>query len=401
MTIAGSHEHCSGKVGNSFLYYVAPVFFAFLLNYSIIPSESSGEYGDQFALYARGGFWSALFAVCFLFFKLRFVSKPAIFVAFLFGALFLFANVGDRSISFSWVLYVLHIILGAFIVHGAVQSSLIFKAIFLRSLDILIAVWVALFVFQVGFFFATGDIVDIHNMIVPYSEQRTEVLGAGFARLGGAHIEPGTYANWLYGLVLLKIFYTRNLFDRITVISMCTIPLCGSFWGFLAFFFYFFSFFIAGGSVRFSSIIWILGAFLILVAIAAQTGVLDNLLLYVLDRSTLDDNSSQAKVQAYDGFLLNLNDYIFYGMSYLYDFCGGCYSPQDAGVFLNSSARVGLLGAVFIFGLIAFYTFCGFGFAGIVLIIPVFFAKWYYWDNVFWLVVFSSMYFFSKKTLIK
>lgn len=364
---------------------------AIVLNYAILPAESALDSDGQFSLLVRGYFWVAVAVLSAPFLRARGLKKNVILFSVFYMLLFLLANYGDSKVSTSWLAYFIFLISGSVLIVTASSGSVVYRAIFMRSVSILIVTWVALFLFQWFVFLVKGDVIDIHNALVPYSIQRSEELGGGLIRMGGVHIEPGTYSNWLYGLVLIRLLGTGVLFDRLAIVAMATLPLSGSFWGVLASSIYFSGYVFAGGRARIKGLAIVFLVIAIGVATLTAIGAAEDFVSYVVERSTLEDNSSQAKVDAYEGFLRNIGDYAILGQPYVYDFCGGCYSPQDAGIFLNTVVRIGLVGAVVVFGVVVSGVYFSLGFVGVLFTVPMFFAKWYYWDHVFWLFMLFSV----------
>lgn len=376
------------------------LLIGFLMHVAFTPVESQdGTAGVPFALIVRLGAWILIAIISYFstksFFCMR--LKPFFFLCAVF-LLFLISNLLAGTFPVLMLAVMALGIYGAAVINSACESSQRFRSQFVWSLNILIIFWVFTFLIQTVWYYVAGEVLQMHAYFSPFSieEQRTHLLSSGLARLGGAHIEPGTYVNWLFGLVLIKAFYQRRLFGFLGVFALLTMPIAMSFWGVIAFFFSLASFFIFSKK----NSIFYLNVFLFFGALGCVLIYFDTLSVayeYFEYRSQGDDDSTDAKVDGYAGFFLNISSYWLAGAGVDYDFCSGCLSPQDSGVFVNLAVQLGLVGAVFSFLTIFAGYYRAFGIAGVVLLTPVVIAKWYYWDPIFLLLMTSGFCYAEKK----
>ena len=365
---------------------------AILLNIALLPAESGVDVSSDFAQILRASALVLIGLVGVLFLINNFVV-PRSGVGVLLGYIlfFLSPNVLVGAITINWMLFVLSVLVSAFLISSASFSSLRFKQILICSVELVLIFWVCAFFFQQVSYYGSGEIVELHNLFAPYSIQRTELLSSGLARLGGAHIEPGTHANWVYGLVLLRAIYSRRLFDRLSIVSLLSIPLTMSFWGLISSLVFFLAYIVKQGELKASRIVISTVCIFALFAILFSSGQLDSVLEYMQTRSQVQDESTEAKMAGVVGFFANFHEYILFGAPHTYDFCSGCLSPQDIGVFLNTVVKVGFFFSLFLFFSIYKSFLKIFGVSGFLFALPLVFAKWFYWEPILWLVVFAAV----------
>lgn len=260
-----------------------------------------------------------------------------------------------------------------------------------RILTGLLLLWVGSLLAQVVLYFGAGSVVDLHQLLHPYSEAR--IGGAGLLfRFTGVHIEPGTYANWVYLLVLLRAVVSGRLFDWIAVAAVTSILLTVSVWGAVAVSLYFIGFLLALIAAGRSADRTKLGVVAVLVLVMAffffqKFGLaIEEALNYFFVRAELGDASGTAKIDAYAGFLNVLGDAVVLGFPLDFDFCSGCASPQDSGIFVNLVVRAGLLVTIFIFSVLLLMFWRMFGFPVVLVVMPVFTSKVFYFDPIFWML---------------
>lgn len=264
-------------------------------------------------------------------------------------------------------------------------------ALFEQALTLLLCSWVGIFMLQFLLYFGSGTVVDFHQWLHPYSEARISTGWDGdVLRLTGPHIEPGTYSNWIYGLVLLRGLVRKRHFDLLNTLAVASTLLSFSFWGMLSACIYLLAALISslkfhglGSLAKWGGILLVLyGTYVVVVHISA--GDLSD---YLYQRSTFDDRSGDSKLRAYDGFLSELTEVLIIGKPYGHDFCNGCESPQDAGVVVNLIMHVGVLITAAILCLIGLAVYRTGGILALIAFIPVLFSKYYVYDPILWLIV--------------
>ena len=264
------------------------------------------------------------------------------------------------------------------------------RDIFMTALDLLLCVWILAFLAQFFLYYAFDAVVDFHSILHPYSEAR--IMGAlpeSLFRLTGVHIEPGTHANWVYGAVLLRAVSRRKLFDYFNMLAVTSVVLTYSFWGTLAA-----AIFLLGAlissfqSFKFSTMLKLAIVMLACYGVAAwfNPTIVTDMTAYLANRADLDDGSGQDKLLAYSGFIDEIWGVLLIGAPIIFDYCNGCQSPEDAGIFVNLAVRIGLVATVFIFLIIARALYQIGGIGGVLALAPLMFTKYVYFEPIFWMI---------------
>lgn len=277
---------------------------------------------------------------------------------------------------------------GAAIAAGLVHGSL--RPLLLRSLDLLLAAWVISFAVQFALYIGWGIVIDVHQIFHPYSEARiSSGWDDGLLRMTGVHIEPGTYSNWIYGLVFLRGVARRRFFDFFSVVAIVSTLLTFSFWGILSASIYLLAAFLSSLSVmRLGTLVKLIGIAVVLAgtyAFVADVGI-DVVTEYLYQRSTMGDSSGESKLRAYDGFLREFDEVLVLGKPLDHDFCEGCESPQDAGVLLNAIILLGLPVSLAVFGIAGYAAYAIGRLPGLLAYLPLLFGKFYVYEPILWLI---------------
>lgn len=265
------------------------------------------------------------------------------------------------------------------------------RSLFLSALDALIVIWIVALLFQILAYYALGAVVDLHAFLHPYSQARLYEEGMyGLFRMTGLHIEPGTYSNWMFGIVFLRGLLRNRFFDGLSVLAVASLPLTVSFWGLLCAAVYFGAYALhlagrkgAGRALPFAGLVILAGGIYSLVG----SDLLQSATEYFLYRSELEDGSGYAKRSAYREFMSELWTVAAFGTPVDHDFCGGCEAPQDAGILINLIMRLGVAGTLLMLFPLAVATFRTGGAAGLLLLLPLAFAKFFYFEPILWIAV--------------
>lgn len=288
-----------------------------------------------------------------------------------------------------------YVLIFAGLVGGSLVNAMGFvsehtRALFIRALDVLLGIWIGLFLIQFLTYFTLGLIIDFHNILYPYSQARIMgVMQESIFRMSGAHIEPGTHANWVYGAVLLRALSRGRLFDGVNLLVMLTVVLTYSFWGTIAA-----AIFVVAAvlsaitTMRLSLLVKLLTALLLCYGVAAffHPTILEDVAEYLVLRADLDDGSGSEKLHAYRGASEAFWSVFAVGAPITFDFCDGCESPEDAGLFINLVMRLGFVPTMFLFAVIASALFAIGGIVGIIVLIPLLFVKFFYYEPMFWMI---------------
>ncbi len=369
----------AGRVG--WRTWLAALLLAVWLHYLLTPAEGGG-----FALYLRFGL--ALLGSAMLLGTawqrplLQGLALPLCGLA-LWIVLMNLMSTTWWGVMFAGFAVMACLISAAFYVPG-------WRASLVLALDLLLAAWVGLFLAQYAVYYLNGSLVDVHHMLHPWSQARLGFEGdASLLRLTGPHIEPGTYANWVYGLVVLRALVRGKWFDWPDLLAVATTLLSFSLWSVLA------------GAVFFAAAVlaclWPLRplrlALLLLLLLPPAIWLWLNLdkgggdgLQYLMGRLDAGDGSGASKLQAYQGFMRELGHVLLLGTSLDHDFCRGCESPQDAGLALNLMMRLGLPVALFIVFSTLRAAWKSGGLPAVLALLPLWVGKFYVFDPLFWLI---------------
>lgn len=314
------------------------------------------------------------------------LRKQMVFIA---GSISMYAivlNLG--AFNFDAALMVANIATALVIVSTYANSR--FTSQFLKALDVVLIVWAVMFLVQLAVYLATGQILEFHSMIFSFSEARYSTAMGNIYRLTGPHIEPGTYSAWVYGLALVRMTVGARMLTPSTVLALATLPLTLSAWGMLvATTFVIVAIIMAATRMQ---RLWSAGALLLLCGLALYFygGRFSEVQAYFLERANLVDASGQSKAWAYSDFLRDFSQYVLWGKNFKYDYCGGCLSPQDAGIGLNFVVYFGLPFILWAGFMILRSAFRRGGWALVLFSLPLFFAKYFIWEVLFWIIFLLS-----------
>jgi hypothetical protein len=353
-------------------------FLLLLMLYAFMPFETESE---NFALQIRSGV-----AIFFTLYVLRstgiFLDRCS-FVLLIF-ALFAVAFAALVSVSGRFFVTLVSIVLAA-VVSCAADRDPLFRCSLSRALEWLLVLSSMALLLQLAVWHGTGELLRIHEVFFPLSEARVEDHGE-FARLGGLYIEPGTFANWslLIFLVYRMLAYSPN-------------PLLP---------------FLVGGAMVASLSVWGVAAGLVIIIVSAPAALRGkplraslliglgclaipvifnaDVLAFIEAKTALESVSGDSKVVAVNEFMHEFDSIFLLGKGFAPNFCVGCTSPQDAGVFIGFSVTFGVLFAIIVFLALFLGVFRRLGFAGILIALFVPVSKVFYWDFIFWILVFLT-----------
>ena len=285
-------------------------------------------------------------------------------------------------------------LIGSFLI-ASLLSSGNNRWMFVRALDAILLIWALALLLQFSMSMLGFEYVDLHKVIFGFSESRSFNWFEGFARPSGLHLEPGTHAQWVFGVVMIRFLLTGS-FSRSAVLAILSVPLSMSFWGLGATLFLFPMIFFnirknAASGVASQIGIWggVLVVAIILYFLASTFG--DDFWKYVEVRSTLEDGSGYSKTQAYSFFLRDWFNYLLIGNNYSFDFCGGCLSKQDAGLLVNMFVYLGVLPSVLVWFVIAVRGIKSVGYVFLIFLMLATITKFSIYEPIFWLVFFICL----------
>ena len=385
------------------IWLVGILLFSVLFAYSIFPSESSQE---RFTLILRVALLGSVALFSIAAFPL---SRPGwiyfpLFCFLIVLSLLLsnYPHIPTRTIN-----VVVVVLLSAVFISRIASSTA--RLFVIHVVNILLFVSFACVLFQIGYYFASGSVIEIHQLFFPWSESRSTMLERfGIVRVSGLHTEPGTHSAYTVGLLIFRTLLGRKLFDWISLISMLSVAATLSFWGIAASLMYFISFVLHSGNLTENLFRW---ALMLIIGLLISAGIL-SIYLYSADslapiidyftfRSELGDGSGGAKVSAWDYGLRTLADTIMFGLPFNEDYCNGCQSPQDAGLILNLAIYFGVCLCVLLYGVYVLATLRTNGLWLIPFASLFFVAKFFYYDPLVWMIFFLSVLLVTEKSRVE
>ena len=260
-----------------------------------------------------------------------------------------------------------------------------------RGIDFLLIFWVSLLCIQLIFYVISSNLIEFHLFFHPYSESRVHDLGY-LIRLNGVQNEPGTYSNWVFGLVIIRGLKGNKLFDLISLLSIISITITLSVWGINIGFLYLCVFIVnklihEKLNLKNIALVFVIFSSFLLLYSFSDSNIGDQILNYIEFRSNLNDDSSGTKIDSWNGFRNIYQNLLFYGNPISYDFCGGCDSPNDIGIFINLTVYGGFILSIYLFSII----FIGISklyniYTSILLGAPLLFTKYYFTEPIFWII---------------
>lgn len=248
----------------------------------------------------------------------------------------------------------------------------------------------------------SGDKFDFHHVLFPVSRSRLQVQ-FGFPRLSGFQIEPGTYANWMYLALSLRILLKRRVLSSFNTICAISMVATFSVWAFMAAGFYF-----LGAALEFLAAQHIspgvrnrtIGAILVL---ALAGWIFPDVFLesswttlfykyYLFLQTRLSTNPAGSSTLMLDIYALaNLKvsamNALFFGQPLSVSFCPVCAHPYDLGLWASLIFHLGMLPAICLVFAFVVRVVRIFGWASVTALVPVFLTKTLVFDALPWTII--------------
>lgn len=364
--------------------YILSVLLFFLYVYSFVPTESETS---TFPMIVRTVTVVFLMFVCLCnVVEVRFqFFAPVLFLIFYFSVL--------AAISFSFRYFVsLAVVLGAFSWALAYYQSDSFRRAAIISLDFLVYSSAGFLILQFLEFYLAGRLFDYHNLIFPWSEARLP-LWSSLARVGGVYIEPGTYANWVYAFLLLRIFLDKNISPLLVPLVSFTMIFSMSAWGVIVGVFVLVVYGVNKLDLR--VMIYLLCAAVGIYIVVSVVNLGD--MAHLLESRVLYSGSREVRDDTFQEFLSVAPRLLVFGLGFGRVFCIDCQSPQDAGLVISLLVVYGLPFTLFVLSVVFGFAYRKGGFRLAVLCMPLLNTKLFYWEHVFWFIfMIAAVGFFGK-----
>lgn len=362
-----------------------PIHITILLLVSIFLSFTPTEDGDSSRSYL-------LRIICLSFVALYLFDKKKtnIYISHIFLLLsaipliiYLSINIAEPTISALLfpASYITSLIFAA-----AILSDRNLKQQLILSIKIILIAWMIVFGAQFIAYYYSGLYIDFHKILFPFSSQRIRE-NALFVGLGGIHLEPGTYSNWVYGTCFLSALLQRKIGTPLHHLAVTSTLLTMSAWAYIGFFFYVMAVLMESGTNPKSLLILLL---LAIFGVGFYSIYNDTLVQYLLLRADMTDGSGSSKVEVYRFMQENINKWLLTGAPWSDSPCDYCVSPQDAGIITNYLFYFGFSFLIFL-SVAMLKIKKVLGAPGLVLFLPIFIAKYSIWDPIVILIFFFAM----------
>lgn len=241
-----------------------------------------------------------------------------------------------------------------------------------------------------------GEFIDLHNILFPFSASRGGDT-MNVTRLTGFHVEPGTYANYIYLFVLLRALLTQRILSRLSTIAMMSTTLTSSAWAIIAILCYF-----AAGLTevikrkrkgQFPTEIFVMCAltfFYVIVISVLLSNFSDSAYVkYIAERlfGQGPDASRADKIIALEQWRQAIGGAFVFGYPMSETFCPTCRSPQDIGVAFNLAFNFGVVPSVALWVMLFVSVLRKWGPRFLVLSAPLLVNKAFFYDPLIWFVI--------------
>lgn len=363
------------------------IFLFFGMMYTLIPFETSNP---SLSILIRLLFAMSitLFALYSNKFKININYLFIVTIILIINAVFIAAI---QSLSLRFFVF-LGSIAFSIIFATIIQNNISFKNKVLFSLKAIILLSVSTLFIQIIIYKFTNNLIQFHEIFFPLSHARFAFQdNFGIVRMGGMYLEPGTYANYLYMLLMVFIIINKKISHPLVFLSAVSIIFTYSIWGMISGLFLLIIAFID----KFKYISIKSKLFLIIVILLASTYSVK----YISNSGAINfaiaklngdivSGSVSSKKDTYDEFKENFLDYMLYGDGFDPNFRKGESSVQDSGLLLNMTIIFGLLFTILITFIYMSTLLKWYGIKYLILMAPLVFSKVYYWDYIFWLLFF-------------
>ena len=366
-------------LGISFKGWVLRGFMLIGLLYCLVPA---GTKGSSFGDVLRGCISVAIVLVTAALYRPRISRSNAwrltcFFVFSLFAA---FHTTSGYSLIFGCA-----VVFGVILATAASQNSGFRKHLASTILALLLASVLGLII-QLAVYIYNGTVLDVHALVYPHSESRV-FEGIGLVRLTSFYTEPGTYANWVYLLLLIYTVLSPKVKRYLIFTVAASMIVALSAWGtVVALLLFGVTIFgnVGRGALRPSLAVALIASLVIVGLFVPLDAVLETL----ASKTTMDDASVDSKIVTYTEFYRTFGQFLIFGDGFSSRFCEFCLSPQDAGFALSLSVVMGVLFTVWVL--------CSYFIALLregelrlaVLSLPLMFTKAFYWDFAVWMLFF-------------
>lgn len=292
----------------------------------------------------------SILAVVPFFWNRRNLSLPVtgVILLFTFPIIYALSNIRTPGLWAIFTTLALHWTIFIAILIAREKKSLIF-------IDRVLRLHIFFLILQIFMYFALDTLIQPHDWFFPSGNSRSgfhlEIL-----RLGGAHIEPGTYANYMFLLLVLRTSLGGSLSDGLAILTGLTLAVTMSAWGLAATAVYLLALLTSSENLKRRTLIrvlFILSIILTVFQMAYQSGYLDWALNYFAIRYDTSQGSAGSRSDTLIAFFDNFDNFLLIGIPEAISFCETCQSPQDLGLWSQLFVRLGVPAAGVFFTCVA------------------------------------------------
>lgn len=265
-------------------------------------------------------------------------------------------------------------------------------------LDVLLRTYVAFNVLGLALALAlllgTGEIVDVHQLVFPFSTSRVEEY-LGHIRVAGFQVEPGTYTNVIYIFVLMRSILRGRLYSRLDLVAMLSTLATLAAWAPIGVGAYLValcleSVLVARGAHMRKRRLQIGLLLLLAVAMAPFMGAIaeSEFVTYFSKRYQGGESSgsTQLKIDAFNAWLAHVDVRMLLGTALPDTYCADCDSLQDLGVLPNMAFYLGLIPTAALL-VVLWVRLWRTSVAILVFSLPVAVTKFYFYEPVVWVLI--------------
>jgi len=302
---------------------------------------------------------------------------------------FLFLGINVLDVSQRAIFAFILIVVGAAL--GQLRSDE-WNGRLLAVVDLYLAVHLIGFVIALLAFLIAGSVLDLHALLFPMSGRAGQIGLA--ARLSGFHNEPGTYAQWMLAVVLLRSLITGRIVSIITGLVGLTALLTVSLWAIVGVSLLAVAALLEtfgqsklnrGLRTAFSAVLLIIASLSVLALLPGS--ILAEATRFLATKAQLTTISGIDKVYALKSLQAKVSEIVILGEPLARPFCPSCLSPQDLGLWAGATYYLGLLPSLALAVFLALATTRSRGLAFIPLLLMIGLWKAHFYDPLLWVIV--------------
>ncbi|WP_202366265.1 hypothetical protein [Mesorhizobium sp. L-2-11] len=249
-------------------------------------------------------------------------------------------------------------------------------------------------VLGLAIYLLSGNIVDLHGIIFPFSASRAGIM-MNQVRLSGFQLEPGNYSNIVYLLVFLRCLFRRRIVNFLDLFAMLSTVATLAAWAVVGAAVYIVCFAIefmilnpkVPKILRFATVLFSVSLLSISAPLIAPQIFGSQYVEYFNDRFSAEreKGSGYYKDQAFRAWQDSAGEEMLLGSPLPRTYCDYCLSPQDLGLVFNMFFYLGIIPSLLIFSVSFIKLFRLWGPSFALLFCPFLVTKFFFYDPMVWL----------------